>query len=692
MFKQRGGTMKQDQNAIQRLESARQSVHAELGSIQPAGRLLTPEEKRKLDVLTAAETNVNEAIDHLTGSVTNKMIPIPADGRYNAGNDVLFMVLRIDLKVARMVSADLFATANGHREYVASLRSNPGVAVTSGNNPLAVVIEDRDARQARGWLTFHAVTGSEITLDLLVDDQILALPVGRPTALTGRLVDSRMRELGIEMETEMGIEPLPSWEFEGRIITVESCLEDAGFNVFNAGFRDQFPSPSSGKWDTSELHGLMRAHAQEPLDRKSWNLHLLMVRESTLDGLLGIMFDNDDADLNELPRQGAAIFQKLIRTYPNWEQKLIQTTVHELGHALNLAHRFERSIGRADSTSFMNYDWKYLGGNNRGKFWRDFAFEFDPDELAFLRHGPRAKIIPGGARFHTVPYWENPDGGYVPYIPEVPSDDFKITLVPPPAGVIFQFAQPVLLTVQLTNFTGRPMEIPRFVLDPKAGMLEFIIKRRRSPVDNTGSHTGFVFRPIVHRCFNAEQAASDLVPPGQNLTENVNLTFGSAGFTFVEPGEYAVQAVFVWQKARQEIRTIKSNVLTIRIAYPKSAAEERDGQYLFRRDVGYYFALGGSDALSAAEDILNEIAQRRQLKAKAVTDPLVANIVRCKAINLTRDFVTYADGKYSVRRADPEKARTLFESIEKISQKIFDPQTCRTTLQTAKSLHPGDAR
>jgi hypothetical protein len=596
------------------------------------------------------------------------------------------MELRIDLTGCNIVSADLFALASGHREYVASLRSVPGDLLSPQENPLSIVIEDRDGRQAGGWLAFHSDTGSEVTLDLLVDGQILALPMGQPAAFAGRFVDCQMRELGIELESEQGIDALPAFLFEGRTVTMESCLEAAGLNVFNVGFRDQFPSPSSGEWDTSELHGLMSAYAQEPLDRKSWNLHLLMVQESTLDGLLGIMFDNENDDLNQLPRQGAAIFQKPIRTYPNWEQKLIQTSVHELEHAMNLAHRFERPIGRANSTSFMNYDWKYLGGNNAQKFWRDFSFTFDADELAFLRHGPRMKIIPGGAEFHTVPYWENPDGGYVPYIPEVPADDFVITLVPPPAGAIFQFAQPVLLTVQLTNNTGHAMQIPRFFLDPKAGMLEFVIKRKRSAVDGGSTNQGAVFRPIVHRCYAQDLAVADLVPAGGLLTENVNLTFGSAGFTFLEPGEYTVQSVFTWQKAWQDIRTIKSNVLNFRIAYPKSQKEERDGQDLFRRDVGYYFALGGSDVLSDAADILAEIAERRQTRAKGITDPLVANIIRSKAINLTRDFITYANGKYSIRSAQPEKAQSLFASIEKIAKKIFDPQTSHSMLKTAKPL------
>lgn len=114
------------------------------------------------------------------------------------------------------------------------------------------------------------------------------------------------------------------------------------------------------------------------------------------------------------------------------DRKVIQTTIHELGHALNLAHRFEREVGRADSLSHMNYDHLYKLGGHRDEFWEQYRFTFDPDELSFIRHGVRAHVIPGGRAFHSLRYWADGDGGYVPYRPEVPLPWFRLRLAPPP--------------------------------------------------------------------------------------------------------------------------------------------------------------------------------------------------------------------------------------------------------------------
>ncbi len=115
------------------------------------------------------------------------------------------------------------------------------------------------------------------------------------------------------------------------------------------------------------------------------------------------------------------------------------------------------------------------------------------------------------------------------------------------------------------------------------------------------------------------------------------------------------------------------------MAYPKTEVDERIGMTLFRSDIGCYFALGGSDVLSDAESALIEIEERRQAMAKTVTDGLVANIRRCRAINMAREFVRYVDGKYHRRSADPEKAQSLLNSIGPRMKSFFDPATTAST-------------
>ena len=674
-------------SAPEHLLQAREEMVQERNSISIVGTALSPDQERRLAALGDAIGAVDDAINYLAEAPVSGESALPADGRYALGNDALYVELRIDIAGSNIVSGDIFAQAEGVREYLASFRSEPGVTLEQGAGSVAIVAQDAVGGRAQGVLAVTAVSDTEVLAQLFLDDALMHLPLRQTVHLTGRYESDFMRDLGIETNKENGVSLDVSWDFEGRTVTIESCFEDAGFDIFAAGRTDVIPSPSNGKWHDSELHGLMVQYADEVLDRPDWSLQLLMLKRSVASRLLGIMFDSGSRDANELPRQGAAVFTTPIATRADADRKLIQTSVHELGHALNLAHRFERQVGRADSTSFMNYDWRYLGGNNARKFWREFAFTFDPDELAFLRHGPRPAIVPGGAEFHTIAYWENTDGGYTPYVPEVPGTNLDLSIQPPGNGGLFDFAQPVLLTVELENKSAGNINLPWYILDAKAGFLEMVIKRVDSTEDRDHPE-GRVFRPIAHRCFDLAQEAkaADIVPPDGKISNNVNLTFGSAGFTFASPGDYRVTAVLTLSWVNGPTLTYRSNALRVRIGYPKSREEERDAMELFRWDVGQYIALGGSDALGGAHDTLQVIRHRRQDKDREITDPLVANIVRCEALLASRESVIYRDGKHDVAPADPALAGRLLQSLSAIAGEVFDPYTRGSTEALAVRL------
>jgi hypothetical protein len=486
-----------------------------------------------------------------------------------------------------------------------------------------------------------------------------------------------LRSIGVEVETEAGVDPEAPAAFDGHTETLESCLQAAGFEVHKAGIDSEIPRSDHG-WEMSELHTLMQDFAQESLTDRSWNLHLLLLASADEPRLLGVMFDETEV----LPRQGAAVFAGSIRAIPNIEhdRKLIQTSVHELGHALNLAHRFERVVGRADSTSFMNYDWRYKGGNKQDEFWERFSYAFDPDELAFLRHGPRSAVIPGGAAFHSIRYWNEGTGGYSPYVPEVPLDGFELALRAPQAGRLFAFAQPVFLEVELTNRTGQELELPAGLLDPKTGFLELLVRRTRGTSTRSLAEAD-VFQPILQRCFDMDPGAADHVPDGGSIRNNVNLTYGTSGFPFAEPGAYEVTALLAVSDAQnQRELVVRSPVLPIRVAAPQSVDEDRDAMQLFRDDVGVYIALGGNRPLAGAHDALAEVVERR---GADVQDPVVAAIVRAQGLDARRGYVRYRDGEFQATSADHDRAAELLTSLDETALRAFDRTTAEKTRRLA---------
>ena len=179
----------------------------------------------------------------------------------------------------------------------------------------------------------------------------------------------------------------------------------------------------------------MQDFAQESLSQRAWALHLLLLGRSDQRGLLGVMFD----DTQVLPRQGAAVFADAIRAIPGIDhaRKLIQTSVHELGHALNLAHRFERVVGRADSTSFMNYDWRYLGGHRSTSSGSASPSRSIPTSCRSCATARGSAVIPGGAAFHSIRYWNEGTGGYSRMCRSPAGGLLKLELRPRAGGRLF---------------------------------------------------------------------------------------------------------------------------------------------------------------------------------------------------------------------------------------------------------------
>lgn len=584
-----------------------------------------------------------------------------ADGRWRGMLPELAVDLRID-GASGIASADLFRLDPlSRRTWVAAFRTVPnGLAFDGG----ALVAVDRYGARSEGRLHFAAVDATTAQLTLRFDKPLDGLPFGRNIVLIVRFGGAALREIGLELELENGVPLPPTTTFAGAPMNIEAALSAAGIELTAIGVQNELKKAPVGGWSEKDIEEQMFAAAQSPLDRPEFAIHLLWLSKSNRPGLLGVMFDVED----DLPRQGLAVFAGAIaEAVPpaDLPRKLIQTAVHEIGHALNLAHRFEREVGRADSTSFMNYDWRFRGGNRAPAFWQQFAYRFDTDELAFLRHAPYPQIVPGGAPFHSVRYWADGDGGYSPYVPEEPFPGHRLELLAP-AEQDFMFGQPVILGVRFTNETGRPLSVPVSMLDPKTGLLEVLIRRVRPGRRLDGPSESFT--PIATRCFDLGGDGLQRLEPGQSMEDNLNLIFGAAGFPFAEPGHYDVTAVLVsYDRGRDVEFLAPSNTLRVRVAYPESREADRDAtSVLLRQDVGRWFALGGPSRLKRAQEDVLRVAERAPV-------PIATNIARSAMFGRARE-------------GDVEAALRHAETVRPVLEKVFDSVTAKQTAAFIKGL------
>ncbi len=694
------------------LSNCLDAMESERASILIRGHALSAAELARVAALEGAIAKVMWALSDLRGQngeggdTPPQPEPPPApdpgesaallDGRYSGANEEKAIELRVDAAVSGMVSADIFQIGpNGERTWLASLRSVPGEIIDPDEGAWDIVAEDQEGNLVLGELTAGVTSIEPFTLSvgLLLDQPATGIPAGIAQQFIATWRSEALRRLGLEVEHEAGIGEEATYQrASGETVTIGTCLADAGFARRDIGQPSEIPSPTTqnGRWGTAQLHGLMVQHAQDPLTQAKEGLHLLRLHQSTLSGLLGIMFDAG----GDLPRQGSAVFEREIRTfYPfDSDRKTIQTTVHELGHALNLAHRFEREVGRADSLSFMNYDSRYLGGGQEQAFWQNFDFKFDPDELAFLRHGPRPAVIPGGHDFHTVPYWSEGNGGYVPYMPEEELTFVTLEIRGPNATtepMVFDFLQPVFLEAELTNVSGQTMELGDFLLDPKSGVLDIVVRRVQG---GGGAQPPALWVPMMQRCragMGAMAAVApgllDVVPDGGSMTRNLNITFGAAGFTFAEPGEYEIQAV-VSLHNEQDNRNyiVPSNVLRVRIAFPHSRQEEEDALIVLRDDVGQYLTLGGSRVLARARKDLEGVLERRSKGKMTPVDGLSANILRCMGIDAGRPYLLRKDGALKPDDGNRGQAADFLAKLSPaVLKRYFDANTAEQTAKLA---------
>jgi len=439
-------------------------------------------------------------------------------------------------------------------------------------------------------------------------------------------------------------------------LRIDNVYRRAGFDV-SVSPGGGVPLSGAGAdsvWRDSEMHDAMQAYWSRFANAPQWAMWVLFAAQHEMGhDLGGIMFD----DIGANHRQGTAIFNdSFISVAPvgdpapdAWVQRMrFWTACHEMGHAFNLAHSWQKSQGTTwiplsnedEARSFMNYPFRVAGGQTA--FFADFEYRFSDQELSFMRHAPARFVQMGNADWFDHHGFEQAETS--------PEPRFRLELRVNRERPTFEFLEPVMVELKLTNVSGEPEVIEGDVLGETDHMI-VILKKDGAPARQ--------WLPFAQYC---RKESKSVLEPGQSRYEPLFIGAGRNGWDLAEPGMYTVQLAL-----RLDGEDLVSNPLRVRIAPPRGYDEEYLAQDVFSDEVGRVLAFDGSHVLDQANDVLQEAAGKladRRLAYHALValaKPLARNakvlVLPGKDGPAEVESAAEAGGKIKVAKAKPDEAR-----------------------------------
>jgi len=614
--------------------------------------------------------NANASDPTSEGTVTAAAIPIPpipippiplptrpVSGRYRGTLGSFQLELRVDVDRVRpmkKVSGDFFTVSGGTVTYVGSFIVH---------NPVITVTATQVTCKGLGTFTFSA--GAPV-LEVKIQRRTIFQPPapaqaqflttgGSPGALYGcafesiyfrtvRLETDRVSDVVTSVFNTYNTGSLPSGG-PARNLTVPAAYAEAGIEMAVTGGSNVIPiaGAANGLWSNAEMHASMQTHFTLFQNTPQWNFWLLVAQNHDFGpGLLGIMFDHQ---LGGAERQGCAVFHRGLGGATAQALRLqLQTYVHELGHAFNLLHSWQKSlafppgVNRPNSLSWMNYPWNYpLGGE--AAFWASFPFQFDDGELIHLRHANRNHIIPGASAFRVGSGMERPE-----IMDDPIADNSGLRLEISTANRSFGLGEPVVLNLKLQTTDERGKRVHPY-LHPNTQLVTIAIAKPGGKI--------VAYEPMIdHLVAPADQE----IRPGEPIEASAYIGFGKGGLYFDQPGNYKIRAIYY----ALDGSTVHSNIIETRVRYPATAQGDRLADLMMGEEQGTLLYLLGSDA-----DSLRRGREAFETVLAEYGDDPIANYVRLvNGTNAAREFKTVIGGeqRVEVRAADVETATALLSA------------------------------
>ncbi|MEV4394794.1 M12 family metallo-peptidase [Nonomuraea sp. NPDC049607] len=595
---------------------------------------------------------------------------LPAAGRFSGTADGERIDLRIDLTGALpVISGDTFDVADD--AYVNSfvLQGNQAVTLPATVSGTATFANPTQMPKISVQVDKLAPGGTAVLTRSTADE------TGSTTTYTCTYVSRFLRTIDWEVDAMAGTKPAAQYAttthprptgLAKKIITVQSAFAEAGIELRTAGtVVNEIGVQEAGadlRWSNAELHAAMESNFSGHRNTEQWKLwSFIATRHVDDDGTQGVMFDREGS-----PRQGMAMFHtEMVRQQVAGTRTELHTWVHELGHAFNLVHSWQKNIAKPPQPlgprngygdlSWMNYEANYQGPNGEAgedAFWAAFTHQFTANELRHLRHGFYRNVVMGGLGLEA-----GVGGAY-----RLPLKEFAL----PPASrsglrlelygrESFSHGEPVVTEIKLSldGSTGQADAFPN--LSPRGENLTILV------TDPAGDiHP---FRPIARHCGNPDRRVTlDAATPA--LYDSAYIGYGADGLTFPTPGTYRLRALC----RVPDGSTVVSAERTIQISPPHNEQDRQAGDLLMGSQQGTLLALLGSDAPQLAEGN----AALDELITTHPDHPLAVYAHMVKGTNAGRHFQTLGKNGITVRPAD---TATSIEQLGAVVETTLDTGT-----------------
>ena len=268
-------------------------------------------------------------------------------------------------------------------------------------------------------------------------------------------------------------------------LTIEKVFQRAGFDVSVTATGPTVPLAGAGAdavWSNVEMHDAMQMFWSRFANTAQWSFWVLLrgqahrrprprrhhVRQHRLEPAPG------HGDLQRLVHRGCR--PPATRRPAAWVRRMrFWTACHEMGHAFNLAHSWQKSsraqpwIPLADEPEATQLHELSVQGRGRADgVLRRLRYRFSQDELMFMRHAPERFVQMGNALWFDHHGFENAKTS--------PEPKYRLELRANRAEPVFDFLEPCALELKLGNVSGEPQLVSENVLaddhligDPQEG-------------------------------------------------------------------------------------------------------------------------------------------------------------------------------------------------------------------------------